>query len=125
MGFLTGLVQGASASLIAKKASSDEAFYNGKQLASHTPSTIEQYFNKYGTTAKKFEFNEMGNFYYGYVRTPDRGEFLSVILMDNAGCVATSFQPPMDFGEDFLGLMGKKDFADQVALTFVQAAQSA
>lgn len=124
MGILTNLARGASAALIAKKASSDAAFFNGAQLASHSGSTIEKYFDKYGSTAKKFEYNEVGNFYFGYVITPERGEFLSVIIMDSAGCVASSFLPPMDFGNDILSLIGKKEFADQVALTFVQAAQS-
>lgn len=122
MSFLAGLARTGSASLIAKKAASDEAFENGKQLASHGRETIELYFNKYGSTAKKFEYHQQGNFYIGYVKSAERGEFLSVIFMSEAGCVAASFEPPMQFGQDFLGLMGKKEFADQVALSFVQAA---
>lgn len=122
MSFLAGLARTGSAALIAKKAASDEAFENGKQLASHGRETIELYFNKYGSTAKKFEYHQKGNFCIGYVKSSERGEFLSVILMSEAGCVACSFEPPMQFGQDFLGLMGKKEFADQVALSFIQAA---
>ncbi len=123
MSFLARLVRTGSASLIARKAASDEAFENGKQLAFHGRETVEIYFNKYGTAAKKFEYHPQGNFYIGYVKNLERGEFLSVIFMSEAGCVASSFEPPMQFGQDVLGLMGKKEFADQVALSFIQAAR--
>lgn len=46
-----------------------------------------------------------------------------MIILSDAGSVACSFVPPLDHGEDFLGLMAKRDFADQVVLSFVQAAQ--
>lgn len=123
VGFFSNLVTKANGSLIAKRASSEAAFQAGQQLASHTRASVEQYFTQFGSTAKKFEYNSEANFYFGYVSTPERGEFLSVVVMNDAGCVACSFLPPIDQGQDFLGLMAKKEFADQVALTFVQAAR--
>jgi hypothetical protein len=121
MGFLSGMLQGANASLIAKKAASDAAFGNGAQLAAHTRASVEQYFTRYGSTQRKFDFHDRGQFYIGYVKTPERSEFLSVILMDAKGCVASSYEPPINAGNDILGLMAKKEFADHVALTFEQA----
>lgn len=51
-----------------------------------------------------------------------KDEFLSVVLLQPTGSVATSFHPEMEYGQDLFGLMKKKLFADQVASLFIQAA---
>ncbi|MEA1071080.1 hypothetical protein [Sphingomonas sp. LY160] len=108
--------------MIAKKAVSDVAFDRGVGMAFSEAGTVESYFRKYGSTEKKFEFNATPPFYMGYVKMAGHEEFLSIVLMQADGSVAASFRPDMAHGQDMLGLMGKKQFADQIASQFRLAA---
>lgn len=121
-GFLEKGALAVSADLIAKKAASPEAFNRGVGTAFANADAIEGFFRKYGTTERKFDFHADPPFYIGYVKVPGREEFLSVVLMQNGGSVVASFVPDMQHGQDFLGLMGKKNFADEVASQFLRAA---
>jgi len=105
----------AAVGVLAKRVSSPEAFGNGINTAFGHES-VEAFFQKYGTTAKKFTYDPIKNLYVGYVSTPERREeFLSLIVMgEREGSVAASFVPEVRWGQDILGLMQKKEFADRV-----------
>lgn len=121
-GFLNKAAAKFSVDLIAKKASSQEAFDTGVSTAFTQKEIIENYFKKYGSTEKKFEYYQVPEFYIGYVRTSSHREFLSVVLISPEGSVVTSFYADFGGGQDFLSLMRKKSFADEVATRFVEAA---
>jgi hypothetical protein len=120
MGFINKLMQGATASLIAKKAASPEAFEGGVSITFTVPEMIEAFYRKYGSTEKKFEFHPKPGFYIGYVKLPDIDEFLCVIVKGNDSSVVASFMPEKDFGQDFVGLLAKAKFAEDVAFGFIQ-----
>ncbi|HEX2763767.1 MAG TPA: hypothetical protein VHM92_07995 [Allosphingosinicella sp.] len=120
-GFLERSALAVSADLIAKKAASPEAFERGVGTAFSDPKAVEGFFRKYGSTERKFDFHSNPPFYIGYVKVPARDEFLSVVLMQDDGSVVASFAPDPSTGQDFLGLMGKKMFADEVASQFLRA----
>lgn len=120
-GFVERGALAVSADLIAQKATSTEAFSGGIGTAFSSADAVEGFFRKYGSTERKFDFHPSPPFYIGYVKVPSRAEFLSVVLMQDRGSVIASFEPDMQQGQDFLGLMGKKMFADEVASQFLQA----
>lgn len=115
-------ISGFSANLIAKKASSPQAFESGAGMAFTQKETVEKFFNKYGSTEKKFDYYPKPEFYIGYVKVDNQGEFLSVVLITESGSVASSYRPDIPNGQDFFGLMRKKEFADLVASKFVENA---
>lgn len=119
-GFINRAILGASADRIAKKAASKEAFAGGAGTA-FGQEAVEIYFDKYGSTARKYDYHPNPGFYIGYVKIPGNAEFLSVVLMGPNGSVAASFWPDIQHGQDILGLTGKKEFADQVAAQFIEA----
>lgn len=111
-----------SADMIAKKAISAEAFEGGVGTAFSSADVVERFFRKYGSTERKFDYHANPPFYIGYVKVPSREEFLSVVLMQDDGSVVASFSPDLQHGQDFVGLMGKKMFADEIASQVLQAA---
>lgn len=119
-GFLEKGALEVSFDLIAKKAASPEAFSGGIGTAFSNREAVEGYFRKFGSTERKFDFHPNPPFYMGYVKVPIRAEFLSVVMMQDGGSVVASFEPDMRHGQDFLGLVGKKMFADEVASQFVK-----
>jgi hypothetical protein len=88
-----------------KAASSKEAFDGGAGTAFSVPEIVEVYFHKYGSTEKKFDYCPNPGFYIGYVKVPNKDEFLSVILMQPNGSVAASFYPEIAHGQDLFGLI--------------------
>ena len=120
-GLLQNGILAISADRIAQKAASARAFHGGVRTAFGTAETVESYFRKYGSTEKKFDFHPQPPFYIGYVKIPGNEEFLSVVLMQNDGSVVASFWPDFAHGQDLLGLMGKKLFADDIASQFIYA----
>lgn len=115
LGFLNKLSIKASIDRLAAHAASQEAFDGGKATAFSTRDVVEGYFQKYGNTVKKFDYHPNPGFYIGYVSLPNRGEILSIVIMQPNGSTIASFEPDIAHGQDMLGLMGKKLFADQVA----------
>jgi hypothetical protein len=115
-----------SADLLAQKAASPAAFGDGVATALGA-NAVEKYFEKYGSTDKKFEYypcpehHPCPGFYVGYVKVHKNEEFLSVVLMQDNGSVVSSFRPIMEHGQDLVGLMGKKLFADEIASGFLKA----
>jgi hypothetical protein len=123
LSFLNRAAISISVDRLAKKAASPEAFDGAAPTAFSTKETIEKYFYKYGSTQRKFEYHPSPGFYIGYVKVPDTIEFLSVVFMHKKGSVMTSFWPEIEYGEDILGLLGKKAFADKVAESVIQNAR--
>lgn len=119
--FLSKLSINASIERLAEHAGSREAFDGGKATAFSTGDVVEGYFQKYGSTARKFDFHPKPGFYIGYVNLPKRSEILSVVIMQANGSTVASFEPEGAHGQDMLGLMGKKVFADQVAESIINA----
>lgn len=120
-GFINRLIYGQSAKLIAKKASSPQAFENGVAMAFTQKEGIEIFFRKYGSTEKKFDYYPNPEFYIGYVKIDNQDEFLTVVLISESGSVVSSFWPDLQNGQDFFGLMRKKEFVEFVASKFVEA----
>ncbi|WP_394728943.1 hypothetical protein [Altererythrobacter sp. GH1-8] len=108
-----------SAHRIASKAASPQAFAGGVSTA-FTATSIEAFFEKFGTTEKKFRRRSNPELYYGYIETPDTEEFLAVFVMEEKGSVVASFRPAISTGEDVLGLMQKKFFADDIVSRFAE-----
>jgi hypothetical protein len=76
---------------------------------------IRMFFNKHGTTEKKYErFERPFGFYIGYANTMRRDERLVLIGRQGANLVVNAIEPPVQFGEDLLSLIGKKQFVDEV-----------
>ncbi|WP_213990686.1 hypothetical protein [Sodalis sp. dw_96] len=119
--FIKKTVALASADRIAQAASSQEAFDNGKGTAFSVPEIIELYFQKYGSTQKKFDCHSSPKFYIGYVKIPGKNEFLSVILIQPKGSIAVSFYPDAIYSNDLFGVMAKKAFADKIAMGLIQS----
>lgn len=104
-----------SVDMLAKVAASPEAFDCAVPTAISLKVTIESYFFKYGSTKQLFEYHPSPGFYIGYVKVPNKSEFLSVVIMHEKGSYMSSFWPEIDYGQDMLGLIGKKIFADKIA----------
>ena len=117
-GFINKFIFAQSAKLIARKASSPEAFEGGVAMAFTQKEGIEIFFNKYGSTEKKFDYYPNPEFYIGYVKVDHQDEFLTVVLMSETGTVVTSFWPDIPTSQDFFGLMRKKEFVEFVASKF-------
>lgn len=111
----------ASIDRLATHAASQEAFDGGKGTAFSSSDVVEGYFQKYGNTVKKFDYHPNPGFYIGYVSLPNRSEILSVVIIQPNGSIIVSFEPDIAHGQDMLGLMEKKIFADQVADTVKNA----
>ncbi|MCO7057040.1 hypothetical protein [Pseudomonas juntendi] len=76
---------------------------------------IRSFFQKYGTTEKKFErFEKPFGFYIGYVKTMTQVEHVALIGRQGGNIVINSIEPPMQFGNDLLSLIGKKQFIDDI-----------
>ncbi|EJU14646.1 hypothetical protein LH128_02624 [Sphingomonas sp. LH128] len=105
----------AAVNLLAKRASSPEAFGDGIGTA-FGRETVEAYFRKFGMTVKKFEYHADKDLFIGYVNTPYRKEtFASMIVMgEKEGSVAASYPPEVHWGEDFFGLTARKEFLDRI-----------
>lgn len=78
-------------------------------------SAIRMFFNKYGTTEKKHErFESPFGFYIGYVKAMTHDEHVVLIGRQGSNLVVNSIETPMQFGDDFLSLIGKKQFIDEI-----------
>lgn len=112
--FISKAAIALSVERVAQKAASLEAFDRGVGAAfSHD--VVKQYFQKYGSTARKFEYHPDPGFYIGYVQVPSRDEFLSVVIMQEKGSVIASFEPEMMHSDDVLGLIGKREFSRKIS----------
>ena len=76
---------------------------------------IRMFFNKYGTTEKKHErFESPFGFYIGYVKAMAHDEHVVLIGRQGGNLVVNSIETPMQFGDDLLSLIGKKQFIDEI-----------
>src|SRR6478672_972655 len=121
MSLLTNFARGVKVELIAKLATSYEAYDGGTLIKGVAPHNIRDYFRKYGSTARRFEHIEDGNIYIGYVRISGKPEFLSGVVLSGENAVAVSFDSEVEESNDFLTLMAKKEFADRMTLAVQRA----
>lgn len=121
--FIGKAIIGVSIDRLAQAAASQEAFDGGKATAFSTSDVVEGYFQKYGSTARKFDYHPKPGFFIGYVILPSIGEILSVVIMQAGGSTVASFEPESSHSEDVLGLMGKKAFADEVAASIMKSSR--
>lgn len=119
--FINKVAVNASIERIAKVAATTQAFESGVTTAFRTEEVIAGFFNKYGTTQRRYDFHPQPGFFIGYVRVPDQSdEFLClVILQPREGSVVSSFWPELDHGQDLFGLIGKQMFAEKIAAMFI------
>jgi hypothetical protein len=112
------------ANRIAQVAASPEAFADRVMTAYSAPETIEFYYRKFGSTERKFDYHPYPRLYVGYIKVPDKDEFLSVVFLNpDGGSAVASYWPDFTYGQDLLGLMGKKAFADQITSTYIENAR--
>lgn len=114
MSLASNLARSVKVELIAKLATSYEAYDGGTLIKNVAPHNVRDYFRKYGNTARKYDHIENDDIYVGYVRMSDRPEFLSAIVLAGAHAVAVSFDSETDDSNDFLTLMAKKEFAERM-----------
>lgn len=82
---------------------------------------IRMFFKKYGTTEKKYDrFEKPFGFYIGYVKTMKYDEHVVLVGRQGSNLIVNSIEPSMQFGNDLLSLIGKKQFIDEI----VQGLQS-
>ncbi|MCT8000578.1 hypothetical protein NZL82_01660 [Sphingomonas sanguinis] len=117
-GLLNKVVISKSIDMIAKKAASPEAFNKGVSTSFSTPEAIEGYFQRYGSTERKFD--RRARFLFGYVKVEGR-EFLSLVFPAPNATTLASFEPDFPPGQDFMSLMARKEFADRIAGEFDKA----
>lgn len=95
--------------------SSKKADADGFPLPYASFSAIRTFFRMYGTTERGYkQFKEPSIFYAGYVKVLNSGEFLVVIFRTESGLIVSTFNPHLDFGNDALSLLQKKNFFDEV-----------
>jgi len=76
---------------------------------------IRNFFEKHGTTAVKCVRHEKPFiFYIGYVTAVSGAECVSLVGRGNGVMFVSAMEPPVQFGEDMLSLMGKKQFIDEI-----------
>lgn len=122
MSLASNLARSIKVELIAKLASSYEAYDGGTVIKNVAPHNVRDYFRKYGSTARKFDQNSDGDVYTGYVRISGKPEFLSAIVLAGQHAIAVSFDSETDESNDFLTLMAKKEFADRINAAVERAA---
>lgn len=122
MSMLENIARGASAAMIAQKASSFQAFDGGLIVPNVAPHNVRDYFRKYGSTVKKFEHLEQHDIYVGFVRMGEKREFLSFIVMEGRNAVAVSFDSEVDESNDLFTLMAKAEFVRDKLVAVRQAA---
>lgn len=122
MSLLTNFARGVKVELIAKLATSYEAYDGGTLIKGVARHNIRDYFRKYGSTARKFDHIAEDDIYIGYVRMSYKPEFLSAIILAGENAVAVSFDSEVGESNDFLTLMAKKEFADRMTAAVQRAA---
>lgn len=122
MSLLTNFARGVKVELIAKLATSYEAYDGGTLIKGVARHNIRDYFRKYGSTARKFDHIAEDDIYIGYVRMPYKPEFLSALILAGDDAVAVSFDSEVGESNDFLTLMAKKEFADRMTAAVQRAA---
>ncbi|MCA4075343.1 MULTISPECIES: hypothetical protein [Pseudomonas] len=76
---------------------------------------IRSFFQRYGTTEKKYErFESPFGFYIGYVKTLVQDEHVVLIGRQGGNLIVNSIETPVQFGDDFVSLVGKKQFIDEI-----------
>lgn len=111
----------ASAKMLHHKAKSPAAFETGITTTFTNPTIGVVYFNSYGVTEKKYDFYFDHNLYVGYVKVPGKEDvFLSLIQFRMTDCFVKSVELPLDLGNDFLGLLNRKLFAEEVAQQYME-----
>lgn len=123
MSIVTNFARSVKVELIAKLATSYEAYDGGTLIRGVAPHNLRDYFRKYGSTARKFDHIADGDIYIGYVRMSGRPEFLSAIVLAGDNAVAVSFDSAVDESNDFLTLMAKAEFADRMTVAVQRAAE--
>ena len=114
LGFLNRAAIKVSIDRLAGHAATQEAFDGGKPTAFPDRNVVEGFFEKYGSTSRKFDYHASHQFYIGYVNIPKCSEILCVVFMQEKGSTIASFEPDISNRQDVIGLMEKKMFADQV-----------
>lgn len=121
MSLISNFARSVKVELIAKLATSYEAYDGGTLIKGVAAHNIRDYFRKYGNTARKFDHVKENDIYIGYVRMSGKPEFLSAIALAGDNAVAVSFDFAVDESNDFLTLMAKKEFADRMTLAVRRA----
>lgn len=121
MSLASNFARSVKVELIAKLATSYEAYDGGTLIKNVAPHNVRDYFRKYGSTARKFDHIEGDDIYVGYVRMPGKPEFLSAIVLAGEHAVAVSFDSETDDSNDFLTLMAKKEFAERMTAAVQRA----
>lgn len=76
---------------------------------------IRMFFQRYGTTEKKYDrFEKPFGFFIGYVKTMNQDESVVLIGRQGGNLVINSIETPTQFGDDLLSLIGKKQFIDEI-----------
>lgn len=76
---------------------------------------IRGFFQRYGTTEKKFErFEKPFGFYIGYVKTLVQDEHVVLVGRQGGNLVVNSIETPIQFGDDLVSLISKKQFIDEI-----------
>jgi len=122
MSLASNFARNIKVELIAKLTTSYEAYDGGTLIKNVAPHNVRDYFRKYGSTARKFDQNNDGDVYIGYVRISGKPEFLSAIVLAGHHAIAASFDSETDESNDFLTLMAKKEFADRINAAVERAA---
>ena len=76
---------------------------------------IRKFFNKYGTTEKKYDsFFGAGMTFLGYVRLSGE-EIVVLVVKSRDATLVSTYELPYSFGNDLLSLMQRKAFIDEIA----------